>query len=88
MNVEYINNSRSRMVEHPYLLNMFDLGLETINRLGISVDALKRYKNNNHWRIYADILKHSGIFDAGSIPPRATSIEFLVDYFHIYHYDI
>ena len=60
MNVEYINNSRSRMVEHPYLLNMFDLGF----------------------------LKHSGIFDAGSISPRAASIEFLVDYFHIYHYDI
>ena len=57
MEQSHINNSRSRMVEHPYLLNMFDLGLETINRLGISVDVLKRYKNNNHWRIYADILK-------------------------------
>ena len=88
MEQSHIINCRSRMVEHPELLNMFDLGLETINQLGISVDALKRYKNNNHWRIYADILKHSGIFDAGSIPPRAASIEFLVDYFHIYHYDI
>ena len=88
MEQNYINNSRSRLVNNPEYLQLFDLGIDTVNRLGISIDVLKRYKNNNRWRIYADILKHSNEFDAGSIPPRAASIEFLVDYFFIYHYDI
>ena len=88
MEQSHINNSRSRLVSNPEILNLFDLGIDTINKLGISVDDLKPCKDNNRWRIYADILKHSNLFDAGSIPPRAASIEFLIDYFFIYHYDI
>ena len=84
----HINNSRSRLVNNPELLNLFDLGIDTVNKLGISVDDLKPCKDNNRWRIHKRILEQTKLFDAGSIPPRAASIEFLIDYFFIYHYDI
>ena len=88
MNVEYINNSRSRMVEHPKLLNMFDLGIDTLNQLNWSIDDLKPFRNDNRWRKYKHMLESTKLFDAGSIPTRAGALEFITDYFHIYHYDI
>ena len=84
----HINNSRSRLVNNPEYLRMFDLGIDTINKLGISVDDLKPCKDNNRWRIHMHMLESTKLFDVGSIPPRAASIEFLIDYFFIYHYDI
>ena len=88
MEQSHINNSRSRLVNNPEYLRMFDLGIDTVNKLGISVDDLKPCKDNNCWRIHKHRLESTKLFDAGSIPPRAGAIEFLVDYFFIYHYDI
>ena len=88
MNAEYINNCRNRMVNCPDLLNLFDIGLDTLNKLNWSIDDLKPFKNDNRWRTYKRILEPSGVFDSGSIPTRAGALEFITDYFHIYHYDI
>jgi len=88
MNAEYINNCRNRMVNCPDLLNLFDLGIDTVNKLGITIDDLKQFRSDNRWKKYAHVMELTNSFDKGSIPPRAASIEFLVDYFHIYHYDI
>ena len=88
MNVEYINNCRNRMVNCPDSLNLFDLGIDTLNQLNWSIDDLKPFRNDNRWRTYKRILEPSGLFDSGSIPTRAGALEFITDYFHIYHYDI
>ena len=88
MEQSHIINCRSRMVNNPEYLRMFDLGIDTINKLGISVDDLKPCKDNNRWRIHMHMLESTKLFDVGSIPPRAGAIEFLIDYFFIYHYDI
>ena len=88
MNVEYINNCRNRMVNCPDLLNLFDIGLDTLNKLNWSIDDLKPFRNDNRWRTYKRILEPSGGFESGSRPTRAGALEFITDYFHIYHYDI
>lgn len=88
MEQSHINNSRSRLVNNPEYLRMFDLGIDTINKLGISVDDLKQFASDNRWRIHMRTLEQTNLFDGDSIPPRAASIEFLIDYFFIYHYDI
>ena len=88
MNAEYINNCRNRMVNCPDLLNLFYLGIDTLNQLNWSIDDLKPFRNDNRWRKYKHMLESTKLFDAGSIPCRSEALEFLTDYFHIYHYDI
>jgi len=88
MDKEYLNKCRDRMIDHPDLLYLFDLAIDTIDKLGITIDDLKQCKSDNRWKKYAHVIELTNLFDKGSIPPRAGAVEFLVDYFHVYHYDI
>ena len=76
------------MVNCPDLLNLFDLGIDTLNQLNWSIDDLKPFRNDNRWRKYKHMLESTKLFDAGSIPTTAGALEFITDYFHIYHYDM
>jgi len=90
MEQKYLESCRSRMINHPEFLWLFDSGIDTLKKLNLGVEGLEPYKNLYSYRgkKIQYLLKSTGIFDAGSIPSRTAGLEFLIDYFYIYHYDL